>query len=54
MAFMKNGLAYDDAYTNALKTTDSLRLAENKLISNKPQYTLQTNRFRDTGTGVKK
>jgi hypothetical protein len=54
MAFMKSGLAYDDAYTNSLKTTDSLRQAQNKLITNKPPYTLQTNRFRDTGTGVKK
>jgi hypothetical protein len=54
MEFMKSGMAYDDAYTNSLKTTDSLRQAQNKLISNKLPYTLQTNRFRDTGTGVKK
>lgn len=53
MAFMKNGLKYDEAYTNALKTTDSLRQAINNLISNKPAYTLQTNRYRDTGTGKK-
>ena len=54
MAFMKNGLPYDEAYTIALKTTDSLRQAMNKLIINKPAYTLQVNRYRDTGTGVKK
>lgn len=53
MAFMKNGLKYDEAYTNALKTTDSLRQAINNLISNKPAYTLQANRYRDTGTGKK-
>lgn len=53
MAFMKNGLPYDDAYTNALKTTDSLRQAINKLINNKSAYTLQAIRFRDTGTGKK-
>jgi len=54
MSYMKSGLAYDDAYTKALITTDSLRQAQNKLINNKPAYTLQTNRVRDTGTGVKK
>ena len=54
MWYMKSGLTYDDAYTNALKTTDSLRQVVNILINNKPTYTLQTNRFRDTGTGVKK
>jgi hypothetical protein len=54
MSFMKSGLPYDDAYTKALMTTDSLRQAVNKLINNKPAYTLQSNRFRDTGTGVKK
>jgi hypothetical protein len=53
MAFMKNGLLYDEAYSNAIKTTDSLRQAMNKLIENKPAYTLQTNRYRDTGTGKK-
>ncbi|MEI7485061.1 MAG: hypothetical protein WCK13_10170 [Ignavibacteriota bacterium] len=54
MAFMKSGLPYDEAYTNALKTADSLRLAVNKLIINKPAFPLQANRYRDTGTGVKK
>lgn len=53
MSYMKSGLAYDEAYTKALVTTDSLRKAQNKLINNKPDYTLQTNRFRDTGTGKK-
>jgi hypothetical protein len=54
MAYMKNGLVYDEAYSKALKTTDSLRQAMNKMINNKPAYTIQTNRFRDTGTGAKK
>ena len=54
MSYLKNGLSYDDAYTKALITTDSLRKAENRLILNKPGFTLQVNRFRDTGTGVKK
>lgn len=54
MEYMKKGMSYDDAYTGALKTTDSLRQAMNNLISNKIPYTLQTNRYRDTGTGIKK
>ena len=54
MSYMKSGLSYDEAYTNALLTSDSLRKAVNKLIANKPAYTLQTNRFRDTGTGLNK
>lgn len=54
MSYMKSGLPYDEAYTNALKTTDSLRQAVNKLINNKPTYTLQGNRYRDTGTGINK
>ncbi len=54
MSFMKNGLAYDEAYTKALNTTDSLRQAVNKLINIKPAYTLQANRYRDTGTGINK
>jgi hypothetical protein len=54
MSFMKSGLSYDEAYANALKTTDSLRQAVNKMICNKPSYSIQTDRFRDTGTGAKK
>jgi hypothetical protein len=54
MAYMKSGLPYDDAYTKALVTTDSLRKAVDKVVTNKHAYTLQTNRYRDTGTGIKK
>lgn len=54
MSLTKSGLSYDSAYTNALKTTDSLRQAVNKMINSKSAYPLQGNRVRDTGTGAKK
>ncbi len=54
MSLMKSGLSYDSAYTNALRTTDSFRLAVNKMINSKSAYPLQGIRFRDTGTGAKK
>ncbi len=48
---MKNNIYYDDAYTESVKLTDSMRKSQSALKLNKT-VALKPALFRDTGTGV--
>jgi hypothetical protein len=48
---MSNGMSYDDAYTSAVKVSDSLRNAMDQLIRTHRPLVIKYPLYRDTGTG---